>query len=116
LLPGFYLVRVTAKGFKALQQDNLMVNAMGTLGFNPAGVGVFDYRDNRSQHCTRYLRLKLRLNARTRCQFQARSTILVGIDLRCSQHRALRHTPQRRATALSGCFAAFAVTAAGVPP
>ncbi|HEX4782952.1 MAG TPA: carboxypeptidase-like regulatory domain-containing protein, partial [Candidatus Sulfotelmatobacter sp.] len=46
-LPGFYSVRVTAKGFKALQQDNLTVNAMGTLGFNPAGVGVFDYRDNR---------------------------------------------------------------------
>ena len=33
--PGTYSVRVEAQGFKALKQDNLVVNALGVLGFNP---------------------------------------------------------------------------------
>jgi Carboxypeptidase regulatory-like domain/TonB dependent receptor-like, beta-barrel len=35
LPPGTYSVRVEAKGFRALKQDNLAVNALGVLGFNP---------------------------------------------------------------------------------
>jgi Carboxypeptidase regulatory-like domain len=35
LPPGTYSVRVEAKGFRALKQDNLVVNALGVLGFNP---------------------------------------------------------------------------------
>jgi Carboxypeptidase regulatory-like domain len=35
LPPGTYSVRVEAKGFRTLMQDNLTVNALGVLGFNP---------------------------------------------------------------------------------
>jgi len=33
--PGIYSVQVVGKGFKALRQDNLSVDALGTLNFNP---------------------------------------------------------------------------------
>lgn len=36
LPPGTYSVQVSASGFKALRQDNLQVNALGVLTFNPA--------------------------------------------------------------------------------
>lgn len=35
LPPGTYSVQVSAAGFKALRQDNLQVNALGVLTFNP---------------------------------------------------------------------------------
>jgi len=35
LQPGVYTVDVTAKGFKTLRQDNLSIDALGSLGFNP---------------------------------------------------------------------------------
>ena len=35
ILPGSYSLQVRAQGFKTLQQDNLTVNALATLGFNP---------------------------------------------------------------------------------
>ncbi|HWB31543.1 MAG TPA: carboxypeptidase-like regulatory domain-containing protein [Acidobacteriaceae bacterium] len=35
LLPGTYSVEVKAQGFKTLQQSNLVVNALNSLGFNP---------------------------------------------------------------------------------
>jgi Carboxypeptidase regulatory-like domain len=35
LPPGVYSVEVTAKGFKTLRQDNLSVDALNALGFNP---------------------------------------------------------------------------------
>jgi hypothetical protein len=35
LPPGTYSLRVEAKGFRTLMQDNLVVNALGVLGFNP---------------------------------------------------------------------------------
>jgi hypothetical protein len=35
ILPGLYSVSVSAKGFKSFRQDNLTVDALGTLGFNP---------------------------------------------------------------------------------
>jgi hypothetical protein len=35
LPPGTYTLRVEAKGFRTLMQDNLVVNALGVLGFNP---------------------------------------------------------------------------------
>jgi hypothetical protein len=35
LPPGTYSVSVTAQGFRTLKQDNLAVNALGVLGFNP---------------------------------------------------------------------------------
>jgi Carboxypeptidase regulatory-like domain len=35
LPPGTYSVSVEAKGFRTLKQDNLAVNAIGVLGFNP---------------------------------------------------------------------------------
>jgi carboxypeptidase family protein len=35
LPPGTYSLRVEAKGFRALKQDNLTVNALGTLNVNP---------------------------------------------------------------------------------
>jgi hypothetical protein len=35
LPPGTYTVSVQANGFRTLKQDNLVVNALGVLGFNP---------------------------------------------------------------------------------
>jgi hypothetical protein len=35
LPPGTYSVSVQAPGFRTLKQDNLVVNALGVLGFNP---------------------------------------------------------------------------------
>src|ERR1017187_7700672 len=35
LPPGIYSVQVSAKGFKTLRQDNLSVDALNSLGFNP---------------------------------------------------------------------------------
>src|ERR1017187_8167228 len=35
LPPGIYSVQVAAKGFKTLRQDNLSVDALNSLGFNP---------------------------------------------------------------------------------
>ncbi len=35
LIPGTYSLRVEAEGFRALQQDNLVVDALATLGINP---------------------------------------------------------------------------------
>src|SRR5664280_55116 len=35
LPPGIYSVQVAAKGFKTLRQDNLSVDALNALGFNP---------------------------------------------------------------------------------
>jgi hypothetical protein len=35
LLPGVYTVTVTAKGFQAYQQQNVTVDALQTVGFNP---------------------------------------------------------------------------------
>jgi hypothetical protein len=35
LPPGTYSLSVTASGFRGLKQDNLVVNALGVLGFNP---------------------------------------------------------------------------------
>lgn len=35
LPPGIYSVQVTAKGFRTLRQDNLSVDALNALGFNP---------------------------------------------------------------------------------
>ena len=35
LPPGTYSVSVQATGFRSLKQDNLVVNALGVLGFNP---------------------------------------------------------------------------------
>jgi len=35
LPPGIYSVKVTAKGFKSLTQENLAVDALVSLGFNP---------------------------------------------------------------------------------
>jgi hypothetical protein len=35
LPPGTYSLSVTASGFRSLKQDNLAVNALGVLGFNP---------------------------------------------------------------------------------
>jgi hypothetical protein len=35
LAPGTYSLSVTAPGFRSLKQDNLTVNALGVLGFNP---------------------------------------------------------------------------------
>ena len=35
LPPGTYSLSVTAPGFRSLKQDNLAVNALGVLGFNP---------------------------------------------------------------------------------
>ena len=36
LPPGTYTIRVEAKGFKTLSQENLAVNALGVLTFNPS--------------------------------------------------------------------------------
>ena len=36
LPPGTYTLRVEAKGFKTLKQENLVVNALGVLTFNPS--------------------------------------------------------------------------------
>jgi len=35
LLPGAYQLQVTSKGFKTFRQDNITVNALGTVGLNP---------------------------------------------------------------------------------
>src|ERR1700746_3418945 len=35
LPPGTYSLSVTAPGFRSLKQDNLVVNALGVLGFHP---------------------------------------------------------------------------------
>ena len=35
LLPGTYQLEVTGKGFKTFRQDNITVNALGTVGLNP---------------------------------------------------------------------------------
>jgi len=35
LPPGTYSIEISAKGFKTLRQDNLAVNALSNLGFNP---------------------------------------------------------------------------------
>jgi hypothetical protein len=35
LIPGTYSLRVEAAGFRALEQDNLVVDALATLGINP---------------------------------------------------------------------------------
>jgi hypothetical protein len=35
LIPGTYSLRVEASGFRALEQDNLVVDALATLGINP---------------------------------------------------------------------------------
>src|SRR5882757_232581 len=36
LLPGTYTLTITAKGFNAFKQQNLVVDALSTLGFNAA--------------------------------------------------------------------------------